>query len=306
MKHLQDKTFEIVELKMKRSLEDLYTIKNMLQSNSKHENKQIQKLQLQCSNYKTEINELERNLKEKNGQLQITEEHLKQQNESYASLILQLDNLKQEKALIQDTVHQITGKFKEESDKKIQLEITLNLKEQELEKSKQDALMKDQEIELFKQDTKRMEEMITERDTTLKEHLIKNLSEIESLQYIIDSLQKEYKTLNNQLTDHNICNIYSLTRTKSRIPVRSSSLSSLTQSSSDITDHTSLKTKRDLQLFQERIVEIVIQNKHLIKTMETSKTNMEMFKRKLNEMYKVSEERYKKMLISKKLNLLKQ
>lgn len=306
MKHLQDKTFEIVELKMKRSLEDLYTIKNMLQSNSKHENKQIQKLQLQCSNYKTEIYELERNLKEKNGQLQITEEHLKQQNESYASLILQLDNLKQEKALIQDTVHQITGKFKEESDKKIQLEITLNLKEQELEKSKQDALMKDQEIELFKQDTKRMEEMITERDTTLKEHLIKNLSEIESLQYIIDSLQKEYKTLNNQLTDHNICNIYSLTRTKSRIPVRSSSLSSLTQSSSDITDHTSLKTKRDLQLFQERIVEIVIQNKHLIKTMETSKTNMEMFKRKLNEMYKVSGERYKKMLISKKLNLLKQ
>lgn len=306
MKHLQDKTFEIVELKMKRSLEDLYTIKNMLQSNSKHENKQIQKLQLQCSNYKTEIYELERNLKEKNGQLQITEEHLKQQNESYASLILQLDNLKQEKALIQDTVHQITGKFKEESDKKIQLEITLNLKEQELEKSKQDALIKDQEIELFKQDTKRMEEMITERDTTLKEHLIKNLSEIESLQYIIDSLQKEYKTLNNQLTDHNICNIYSLTRTKSRIPVRSSSLSSLTQSSSDITDHTSLKTKRDLQLFQERIVEIVIQNKHLIKTMETSKTNMEMFKRKLNEMYKVSEERYKKMLISKKLNLLKQ
>jgi chromosome segregation ATPase len=306
MKHLQDKTFEIVELKMKRSLEDLYTIKNLLQSNSKHENKQIQKLQLQCSNYKTEINELERNLKEKNGQLQITEEHLKQQNESYASLILQLDNLKQEKALIQDTVHQITGKFKEESDKKIQLEITLNLKEQELEKSKQDALMKDQEIELFKQDTKRMEEVITERDTTLKEHLIENLSEIESLEYIIDSLQKEYKTLNNQLTNHNICNIYSLTRTKSRIPVRSSSLSSLTQSSSDITDHTSLKTKRDLQLFQERIVEIVIQNKHLIKTMETSKTNMEMFKRKLNEMYKVSEERYKKMLISKKLNLLKQ
>lgn len=306
MKHLQDKTFEIIELKMKRSLEDLYTIKNLLQNNSKHGNNQIQKLQLQCSNYKTETNELKRNLKEKNGQLQIMEEHLKQQNESYSFLILQLDTLKQEKELIQDMVHQITGKFKEESDKKTQLEITLNLKEQELERSKQDALMKDQEIELFKQETKRMEEMITERDTNLKEHLIKNLSELESLQHMIDSLQKEYKTLDNQLTDHNICNIYSLTRTKSRIPVRSSSLSSLTRSSSDITDHTSQKTKRDSQLFQERIVEIAIQNKHLIKTMETSKTSMEIFKRTLNEMYKVSEERYKKILIAKKLNLLKQ
>lgn len=306
MKHLQDKTFEIIELKMKRSLEDLYTIKNLLQNNSKHGNNQIQKLQLQCSNYKTETNELKRNLKEKNGQLQIMEEHLKQQNESYSFLILQLDTLKQEKELIQDMVHQITGKFKEESDKKIQLEITLNLKEQELERSKQDALMKDQEIELFKRETKRMEEMITERDTNLKEHLIKNLSELESLQHMIDSLQKEYKTLDNQLTDHNICNIYSLTRTKSRIPVRSSSLSSLTRSNSDITDHTSQKTKRDSQLFQERILEIAIQNKHLIKTMETSKTNMEIFKRTLNEMYKVSEERYKKILIAKKLNLLKQ
>src|SRR6478735_4769398 len=108
MQHLKDESktsFEAVESKMKRSLEDLYTIKALLKGKNKSpENHQIEQLQLDCSKYQAEANEYKNKLKEANEKLEMlqskvnhlkrVEENVKRHELDYASWKVKLDTAK--------------------------------------------------------------------------------------------------------------------------------------------------------------------------------------------------------------------
>ncbi|KAG1281586.1 hypothetical protein G6F60_011530 [Rhizopus arrhizus] len=318
MQHLKDESktsFEAVESKMKRSLEDLYTIKALLKGKNKSpENHQIEQLQLDCSKYQAEANEYKNKLKEANEKLEMlqskvnhlkrVEENVKRHELDYASWKVKLDTAKQENEGLESTVRQLTEKLEEESNKTARLESILTAKEQELDDTRQNALGKEQELKVCEENRKFLQEMLDEKEKALEDYVTEKISEIENLQDIIDKLQEENTSLEKKFCELDVSS-KTKNKNKSRIPIRSSSTSTH-NSSSEITDDVLQRMKRDLLLYQEKLAEMTTQNKDLIQALDRSKEYTELLKRNLNDIREESEERHRRMtLYREELSTLK-
>jgi chromosome segregation ATPase len=172
---------------------------------------------------------------------------------------------------------------------------------------------KDKELEECHQRVDQAQDRLNKQDEKLKELLAERIIEKERLQKTIDrlkqenasfeqtmgTLRQENNSLEQRLNELEVNNSKNMTsvKTKSRIPVLTTSLSSSTRNSNDIiSDDMSQRMKKDILLYQEKLAELTAQNKELLIAFERSKEYSELLKTYLEESRHESDERYKEIL----------
>ncbi|KAG1467878.1 hypothetical protein G6F56_004166 [Rhizopus delemar] len=361
MQHEQDESkpsFKLVEAKMKRNLDDLYAIKDLLMGKTKNQpNKQVQQLELERSNHEIEVNEYKSKLQEANeklkamqtkvDQLQKIQEDSKRQQVNYVSWRMEMDATRAENQALGSSVQELTESLKEENGKISQLESLLRTREQELKEARQETfekthelnearqetlereqelngakqetletkqelnetrliilerekeldearqeiLIKEQELKKCQKTKAYLEEILEEKEKDLENYVTENLSGMEILKDKIEKLQEENTTLEKKYND---LDASKTTKSKSRIPKRSLSIS--TRNSEGMED-LSQKMKNDLLLYQEKLAEMTAQNRDLIKALDRSKEYTELLKKNLRDTREESDERYRRLLI---------
>ncbi|CEJ02190.1 hypothetical protein RMCBS344292_16203 [Rhizopus microsporus] len=323
-KSTEKTSFELLDAKMKRNLQDLLAVQKLLKSKSpKEEDRQIQQLQLECSKYQTEAMDYKTRLKEAHEQLislqdrvtqlQKVEEYTKKHELEHASWKIKLDGLKKDNEELKEINQQLECDINTKSKEITQLESALVAVEKELKNAQERLTEKDKELEECHQRVDQAQDRLNKQDENLKELLAERIIEKERLQKTIDRLKQENASFEqtmgtlrqennsleqrlNELEANNSKNMASV-KTKSRIPVLTASLSSSTRNSNDIiSDDMSQKMKKDILLYQEKLAELTAQNKELLTAFERSKEYSELLKAYLEESRHESDERYKEIL----------
>ncbi|KAI9257427.1 hypothetical protein BY458DRAFT_492392 [Sporodiniella umbellata] len=169
-----------------------------------------------------------------------------------------------------------------------------NLEQQQnLDEARVEIAKKEKKLKECQQNVEQLEDRIEEKEKELKECATEQSSEVEELYAQIEKLKEENMAMEKKYQELDSAKMVKST-SKSRIPMRSSSVSTR---NSETTDEITQKMKHDLLRYQDRLAEMTNQNRDLIKALNRSKDHTDILKTLLNDTRSESEERLKKLMM---------